>query len=646
MGFGSPAIIHGDTGKQESRSKVLGGDTFVKNVDTTKQNQLSPQQLQTRFEIKPESNVEIPITGPTRMKWGHNLEFLLSLIGYGVGIGNIWRFPYLCAKNGGAVFLIPYAVFMITLAFPLSFLELSLGQYSGKSTYDVWDLCPAFRGLGAAATAFSTINSMYFNMILAWILYYLVHSFMSPLPWTTCDNWWNTDTCIVKTVKETALNSSYNGTDQTFNGFDMNSSIFSNLNSTNNSVKHYTASEEFWNHNVLRISDGLGDFGTMQWHLVVAMVVGWLMIFGCIVKGVKTVGKVVYVTATLPYVFITIILVRAVTLPGAIDGIKFYIIPDISKLANVQVWIQALMQIFFSMGIGWGGFTTMASYNKFNNNILRDTIIYCCIGEGTSFYAGFVVFSVLGFMSHKTGSLVEDIVNTGPGLAFITYPEALSQLPLPQLWAVLFFLMLLFVSIDSMFVSVEVVITTLTDLIPNLTSKTRLMVTASTCFIMTLFTLVYTTQNGIYIFQLVDWYMAALSLFLITILESFVIGWVYGADRYLDDLEMMLGRRPPAIFKYLWRFLNPILLTVVLIFTLVKYQPPTYGDYVYPNYASALGWIIALLSCIPIPIWFVKDILSREGPIKQRIKSSFEPNEDWGPAKDYKATYDTTETAM
>ncbi|XP_050406476.1 sodium- and chloride-dependent GABA transporter 1 isoform X1 [Patella vulgata] len=611
--------------------------------------------------MKTEKFVEDPETekeAPTRMKWNRSLDFLLSLIGYGVGIGNIWRFPYLCAKNGGAVFLIPYAVFMITLALPLTFLELSLGQYSGKSTYDVWDLCPAFRGLGAAATVFSTINSMYFNMILAWILYYLVHSFMSPLPWTTCDNWWNTDTCIVKTVKEVALNSSINGTDQTFTyglnqtyginetGYLINENIFSVVNSTNISVKHFTASEEFWNHNVLRISAGLGDFGTMQWHLVVAMAVGWLMIFGCIVKGVKTVGKVVYVTATLPYVFITIILVRAVTLPGAIDGIKFYIIPDISKLANVQVWIQALMQIFFSMGIGWGGFTTMASYNKFNNNILRDTVIYCCIGEGTSFYAGFVVFSVLGFMSHKTGSLVEDIVNTGPGLAFITYPEALSQLPLPQLWAVLFFLMLLFVSIDSMFVSVEVVITTLTDLIPNLTSKTRLMVTASTCFLMSLFTLVYTTQNGIYIFQLVDWYMAALTLFSITILESFVVGWLYGADRYLDDLEMMLGKRPPVIFKYLWRFLNPILLTVVLIFTLVKYQPPTYGDYVYPNYAPALGWIIALASCLPIPIWLVKDIINRKGPLKRRIKTAFEPNKNWGPAKDYKLTYDTSETTL
>ncbi|XP_050406480.1 sodium- and chloride-dependent GABA transporter 1 [Patella vulgata] len=304
------------------------------------------------------------------------------------------------------------------------------------------------------------------------------------------------------------------------------------------------------------------------------------------------------------------------------------------------------MQIFFSMGIGWGGFTTMASYNKFNNNILRDSIIYCIVGEGTSFYAGFVVFSVLGFMSHKTGSNVSDIVKTGPGLAFITYPEALSQLPLPQLWAVLFFLMLLFVAIDSMFVSVEVCVTTVTDLIPNIKSRARLMVTAGTCFLMFLFTLIYTTQAGIYIFQLVDWYMAAITLILITILESIVIGWMYGADRYLDDLQMMLGKRPSILFKYLWRFLNPLILILVLISTLVRYQPPTYGEYVFPPYASGIGWVIALSSAVPIPIWIGKEIMQRKGTLAQKIKASFKPNANWGPAKDYKLAYESSETEM
>ncbi|KAK6182350.1 hypothetical protein SNE40_010059 [Patella caerulea] len=583
---------------------------------------------------------------PRRLKWKNKMDFLLSLIGYGVGLGNIWRFPYVCAMNGGAVFLIPYGIFMILLAFPLTFLELSLGQYSGKSSYDVWNICPAFRGLGVSMTFMSGICNLYYQMILAWILYYLVHSFMSPLPWTTCDNWWNTDTCFLHqkmannvtgigmNVTSSLTDNASNVTAYTLEGAEY--SLITGVNYTNSSNRVYTASEEFWNYNVLRISSGLDEFGSVQWHLAVALLAGWIIIFLCIVKSVKSVGKVVYVTATLPYIIITIILIRAVTLPGAIDGIKFYIIPDFTKLANPQVWSQALVQMFFSMGMGWGAFITMASYNKFNNNVLRDTIIYCFAGEGTSFYAGFVVFSVLGFMSHKTGLNIAEIVRTGPGLVFITYPEALGQLPLPQLWSVLFFIMLVCVALDSMFVTVEVCVTTITDLIPKATSKIRVMITAVTCLLMFLVTLIYATQAGIYIFQLVDWYIAAFTLFLITGLEAVVIGWIYGADRYFDDIQIMLGKRPTVLIKILWKFVNPVILSVILVFTLVKYLPPTYGEYVYPPYTSAIGWIIALISAVPIPIWMIREFTMRKGPLLQRIISSFEPSEVWGPARDYK----------
>ncbi|XP_055957219.1 sodium- and chloride-dependent GABA transporter 1-like isoform X1 [Patella vulgata] len=586
-------------------------------------------------------------TKPYRLKWKNNLEFLLSLIGYSVGLGNIWRFPYLCALNGGAVFLIPYAIFMFLVAFPLSFLELSIGQFSGKSTYDVWDICPAFRGLGVAMIVVTGILCLYYTMILAWILYYLFHSFMSPLPWTTCGNWWNTDTCFVhqyRTDNFTSTGGNHtNNLTSSLRNLVQYATNYSSLMNTNVSSTHVnistiglTAPEEFWNYNVLRMSTGLDDLGSMQWQLVVPLIISWIIIFLCIIKGVKSAGKVVYLTAIAPYIIITIILIRAATLPGAIDGVKFYIIPDFSKLANPQMWVQALMQIFYSAGMGWGGFITMSSYNKFDNNVMRDTIIFCIVGEGTSFYAGFVVFSILGFMSHQTGLDIAEIIRTGPGLAFIAYPEALSQLPIPQLWAVLFFLMLVFAALDSMFVNVEVCVTAITDLIPKSTPKLRLMITAVTCFLMCLVSLIFTSQAGIYIYQLVDWYMSAVIVFLITVLEVIIIGWIYGADRYFGDMEMMLGKRPLFLFKILWKFINPLILSVILVFTLVQYQPPTYGDYVYPPYASAIGWIIALISAVPIPIWMIREFITRKGPLLQRIKLSFQPNEKWGPAKDYK----------
>ncbi|XP_050406661.2 sodium- and chloride-dependent GABA transporter 1 isoform X1 [Patella vulgata] len=576
-----------------------------------------------------------------RGQWKNGCEFTLSLIGYGVGLANVWRFPYLCAKNGGAVFLIPYAVFLVLLAFPMTLLELSIGQYSGKGAYDVWNICPAFRGIGAGMIGISFVFCLYVNNIFSWILYYLYNSFLSPLPWTTCDNWWNTDTCFVR--KKMMSNFSrylVNMTNNIANTTDtMHTTNYSLLtkaaNITGNSSLIQTSTEEFWNYNVLRISSGIDDIGAMQWHLVISLVIAWIMVFLCILKGVKSVGKVVYVTAIAPYILVTIILIRAATLPGAIDGIKFYIIPDFSKLANPQIWAQAMMQIFFSMGMGWGALITMASYNKFNNNVMRDTIIYSIVCEGTSFYAGFAVFAVLGFMSHETGLGVAEIVRTGPGLAFITYPEALAQLPVPQLWAVLFFLMMVCVALDSMFVSVEVCVTTINDLIPNVTPRKRLMVTASTCFIMCLATLIYTTQAGVYIFQLVDWYMTSVTVFLTTAIEAIIIGWIYGADRFIDDMEKMLGKRPSVLFKILWQYVNPTLLIGLLVFTLVEYQPPSYGNYQYPSYAGVIGWIIALITSVPIPILMVKEIKSRKGSIIQRIKTSFQPNDRWGPAKGY-----------
>ncbi|ESO94203.1 hypothetical protein LOTGIDRAFT_118867 [Lottia gigantea] len=558
--------------------------------------------------------MESPPKVSTRMKWKGNCDFMLSMIGYGVGLGNIWRFPYLCALNGGAVFLIPYAVFMVLLGFPIAFLELTIGQYSGKSCFDVWDICPALRGLGLSATGLSAVCSIYYNTILAWMLYFMINSFTSPLPWTTCNNWWNTESSYF--LKSLANNMSIDQ-DHT------------------NTSKAYTAIEEFWNHNVLRMSGGIDELGSIQWHLVVALAVAWFIIYLCLFKGVESVGRVVYVTATLPFILITIILIKAATLPGSINGLKFYLIPDFSKLGELQVWLQAGMQLFYSMGIGWGSFMTMASYNKFDNNLLRDTIIYCFVGEGTSVYAGFAVFAILGYMSHLTGLEVADLVRSGPGLIFITYPEALASLPIPQLWAVLFLLMVLMVAVDSMFVTVEVCATTFTDMF-NITSwKKRSVLTAVMCAIMFLVSLIYATNGGIYVFQLVDWYMSSVTMYIITVLECLVIGWIYGAERYYNDIEQMLGRRPPIIFKILWKFVTPTIIFSVLIMTLTQYQLPTLGYYKYPPVASVFGWIIALSTALPIPIWMIKEIYSREGTLMERIKSSFRPNSKWGPVKDY-----------
>lgn len=175
----------------------------------------------------------------------------------------------------------------------------------------------------------------------------------------------------------------------------------------------------------------------------------WILIFLCIRNGVKSVGKVVYITATFPFIILSILLIRGITLPGAIEGIKYYITPQWDQLSNINIWADASIQIFFSLGPGWGGIVNMASYNKFRNNTQFDSLFIPIMNCGTSIFAGFVVFSVLGYMANISGLPVSSVVAGGPGLAFVTYPEAIAMLPMPQLWAILFFIMLYLLGMDS-----------------------------------------------------------------------------------------------------------------------------------------------------------------------------------------------------
>ncbi|ESO88414.1 hypothetical protein LOTGIDRAFT_219163 [Lottia gigantea] len=568
-----------------------------------------------------------------RENWGGKMDFILTCIGYAVGLGNIWRFPYLCYKSGGGAFFIPYTIFLVLCGIPVFFLEVSYGQFSSLSPVAVWRMSPLFKGIGIGMVLVSSIVCIYYNVIIAWTLYYLVMSFQSVLPWSHCNNDWNTINCIDQQRSEmfAELSNSTIGSNMYENFTNTNLSYFF-VNNTLREPGNISASEEYWTHHVLELSDGIEDLGPIRWQLLIALAMSWVLVFLCLFKGVKVLGKVMHFAAPFPYLVLLVLLIRGVTLPGALEGIKFYIIPRWEKLADFQVWGDAALQIFYSVGMGWGGIVTMASYNKFSHNVYRDSMMVPFINCGTSIFAGFVIFSVLGFMAHEAGVSVDKVVTEGPGLTFVAYPEAISKLPISPLWAVLFFLMLLTIGLDSQFGMFETMLSGAMDEFPKLFRNRKVIVTLISCFAEFLMGLACITKGGIYVLQVMDWYCASFSLMLISLAECLVIAYVYGTDRFLKDIELMIGYQPPRIWVYMWKYVTPIVIVFIWLFSVITLKPVTYGDYEYPPWAIGLGWSVGLVSLIPIPLCMVVQIYNEKGPILQRIKKLMKPAANWGPA--------------
>ncbi|XP_064608852.1 sodium- and chloride-dependent glycine transporter 1-like isoform X2 [Liolophura sinensis] len=575
-----------------------------------------------------------------RGNWTGRLDFILSCIGFAVGLGNIWRFPYLCYKSGGGAFMIPYLTFLILCGVPLFFLEISYGQFSSLSPVSVWRFCPLFKGVGYGMVIVSGIVCIYYNIIITWTLYYLFMSFRRVLPWSTCDNVWNTVNCALRGIH--AGNSTDNDTlsanETSFPFQDFGNTVqemvqnSSALSSAINKSTKVTASEEYWRNHVLELSDGIDDIGQIRWQLLLCLALAWILVFLCLCKGIKSSGRVVYFTATFPYLVLLILLVRGVTLPGSMDGIRFYMVPQWERLLEFKVWGDAAVQIFYSVGMAWGGLVTMASYNKFNNNVYRDAMMLPLMNCGTSVFAGFVIFSILGFMAHETGVSIDKVVTQGPGLVFVVYPEAVTNLPISPLWAILFFLMLFTIGLDSQFGMFETMTSAFVDEFPQYLKGKKTLFTALLCFIEFLLGIPCITQGGVYVLQIMDWYASSFSLMLISLMECVVISWVYGINRFYKDIELMIGYQPSVWWKICWCFITPAVILFIWAFSVSQLAPVSYGDYQYPAWAIRFGWFLGVLSLLPVPIVMLIEMLKAKGSFIQRLKICMSPRADWGPA--------------
>ncbi|CAB1347675.1 unnamed protein product, partial [Coregonus sp. 'balchen'] len=429
---------------------------------------------------------------------------------------------------------------------PLFYMELALGQFHRSGCISIWKhICPIFK-------------AFYYNTIMAWALYYLLASFRPTLPWTTCSNPWNTVNCL-----------HYLSTD-------------SNVTWTNTST---SPAEEFYTRQVLQVhmSPGLHQLGSVSWQLALCLLFIFTIVYFSIWKGVKTSGKVVWVTATFPYLVLLVLLVRGATLPGAWRGVVFYLKPDWGKLLSTTVWIDAAAQIFFSLGPGFGVLLAFASYNPFHNNCYKDALVTSSVNCLTSFLSGFVIFTVLGYMAEMRKIGVES------------------------------------------FAGLEGVITAMLDEFPQLLSRRRewfVLGLVCVCYLGALSTLTY---GGAFVVKLFEEYATGPAVITVVFLEVIAVSWFYGTSRFCADVHMMLGFSPGLFWRVCWVAICPIFLLFIIISFLAFPPEVKLFDYIYPPWTTVLGYCIGVSSFICVPAYMVYHLLTTKGTFKQRLLKGITP---------------------
>ncbi|KAK7098482.1 sodium- and chloride-dependent glycine transporter 1-like isoform X2 [Littorina saxatilis] len=636
-----PTVYKGDRGNAQRNGSENGAQVDLLNpVDSLAQDVSSTAVLMARPDE--DDLVGEPQEPDDRGNWSGRFDFLMSLLGYSVGLGNVWRFPYLCYANGGGAFLFPFVLMLILVGFPLMFLELSFGQFAALGPAAIFDrICPLFYGLGYGMIAVSSMVSLYYTVIIGWAFLYMFRSFASELPWERCHPDWLSESCYsyLQADECKAINNSVY-----YQNICYNSSQAFDLNITElakNKTQRSPPAQAFFEKDMLGMSGGIDEIGGVQWQVALCLLLAWSLTFLALSKGVQSVGKVVYFTALFPYVVLSILFVRGITLPGAKAGIIYYLTPDFEKLVMAKTWVAAAVQIFFALSPAWGGLITLSSYNKFHNDCFKDSLI---VGVGnilTSIFAGFVIFPIIGYLAHELDMPVDKVVDQGPGLAFIVFPDVVTRLPISPLWSFLFFFMLITLGMGSEFALLETVMTAVQDTFPHLRQK-KTYVVLCVCLLGFLGGLPICTEGGMYILQLMDTYAASWSVFAMAITECTIVGWIYGADNFIRDIEMMIGRKGThwkRFFTVFWKFITPAVLMFLLFFNWIQYNRMAYAGKLYPVWAEIIGWVMAMIPIVLIlslSIYKLVRVPDSKSPRDRnfigRVRRLLRHSDKWGPA--------------
>ena len=476
--------------------------------------------------------------------WDSRFAFVMAAIGSAVGLGNVWRFPYVCYESGGGAFLIPYFVALFTAGIPLMILEFSVGHWARSSPPEAFKkIGKKWEWMGWWAVLVPFVIALYYVAVMAWCFSYMIYSL---------DLRWG-------------------------------------------------ANAELFFKNFLGDTGSPAILGGISVPVFLGLIVVWLCVFLILYKGVHRIGKIVVITVPLPTILLILLTIRGLTLPGAIEGISYYLTPNFSRLLDVNVWLAAYAQVFFSLGVAQGIMITYASFLKKKSDITNNAVIISLADAGTSFLAGFTVFSVVGYLAASQGVGITELGIGGPTLTFITYPTAISLLPFAAaFFGMIFYIALLTFGIDSAFSMVEPIVSG----IHGKWKISKARATGIMCIVGFLISLIFATGSGLHWLDIADHFIANFGLVMIGLVECLILGWMYKLSKLRDHAnktsELHLGRWWDYLIKFAIPFVLFILLAAAVINNIIN---PYLG---YPWWIIVFGGVAPCLSIFLLSFVFMK----------------------------------------
>ncbi|KAL3107534.1 hypothetical protein niasHT_014251 [Heterodera trifolii] len=572
--------------------------------------------------------------------WNTQIEFFLSCLGFIVGGGNTLRFPAMIFEFGG-IFFIPHLFFMVIFGFPLVYMHLTIGQYSGLSASAAfYKMMPIASGIGWALVLLALPVSIYYIFYVAWGFYYLwfaLHGIFEQdgMVWEHCKPEW------VKQFNCCELTTTVNG--ELCGGY---------------GTQTMPAPEAFFYFQVLNRTMDIQStaLGQIQEHLLISLIISWIIVFFGVFKGLGSIGWAVSFTATLPYFLLIILLLRSVSLEGASSGLVYLFKPEFKKLWSLKLWRKAAEQVFYSLGIDAGPLISMASFSRYRNNIYRDAVLLVTIDTLTSVLCGMVIFSFIGFMTTQQGIRIQDIQRLDPTyIAFTVYPGVTSYLEWGFVWAILFYIILTVSALDAEFAWLEMIAASIMNKFGSKQKRLENRLLIMLCVFCFLCGIPLCTRGGIYIFHAIENLNSNWNSFFLSLIQVLLVCHVYGVDKFLEDIADMLRiQKLPSVdffssrehfmwrkfmhiigptgsyIKWKWSMFTPIVLTMLLIASILDYERVTFNGIILPIEYELIAWIVMIGPLLIVPgtaIYNIWDARRKNKPLKSVFNGSFRKRE-------------------